>query len=67
MIRFYLGEEPLLRNVPTWQCSRKDELQYVLEHLDELVVKEVHGSGGYGMLVGPTATSDECEVFRQKL
>ena len=67
MIRFYLGEEPLLRNVPTWQCSRKDELQYVLEHLEELVVKEVHGSGGYGMLVGPTATKDECESFRQKL
>ncbi|MGB0485053.1 MAG: circularly permuted type 2 ATP-grasp protein [bacterium] len=67
MIRFYLGEEPLLRNVPTWQCSRKDELQYVLEHLEELVVKEVHGSGGYGMLVGPTATKDECELFRQKL
>ena len=67
MIRFYLGEEPLLRNVPTWQCSRKDELQYVLEHLEELVVKEVHGSGGYGMLVGPTATKEECELFRQKL
>jgi uncharacterized circularly permuted ATP-grasp superfamily protein len=67
MIQFYLGETPLLRNVPTWQCSRSDELQYVLEHLEELVVKEVHGSGGYGMLVGPSATREECEVFRKKL
>ena len=51
MIRFYLGEEPLLQNVPTWILSRPKDLQYVLSHLDELVVKEVHGAGGYGMLI----------------
>ncbi|HQD83670.1 MAG TPA: circularly permuted type 2 ATP-grasp protein, partial [Quisquiliibacterium sp.] len=51
MIRFYLGEEPILKNVPTWQCRRPDDLRYVLDHLAELVVKEVHGAGGYGMLV----------------
>ena len=67
MIRFYLGEEPLLCNVPTWQCSLPDELKYVLENLEEMVVKEVSGSGGYGMLVGPFATKEECAVFRQKL
>ena len=53
MIRFYLGEEPILQNVPTWQCKRPEDLEYVLEKLDELVVKEVQGSGGYGMLIGP--------------
>jgi uncharacterized circularly permuted ATP-grasp superfamily protein len=67
MIRFYLGEEPLLANVPTWQCSRADDLRYVLDHLAELVVKEVHGAGGYGMLVGPTSSRDELERFRQVL
>ena len=55
IVRFYLGEEPILKNVPTWRCREKDSLAYVLEHLDELVVKEVAGSGGYGMLVGPAA------------
>ena len=67
MVRFYLGEEPILRNVPTWQCARKDELKYVLEHLGELVVKEVHGSGGYGMLVGPKADKATIEAFRAKI
>jgi uncharacterized circularly permuted ATP-grasp superfamily protein len=67
MIRFYLGEEPLLANVPTWQCSRPEDLRYVLDHLAELVVKEVHGAGGYGMLVGPTSSRDEVERFRQIL
>jgi hypothetical protein len=56
MIRFYLGEEPILNNVPTWMCRKPDDLQYVLAHLHELVVKEVHGAGGYGMLIGPAAT-----------
>lgn len=65
MIRFYLGEEPILNNVPTWMCSRPDECAYVLEHLPELVVKEVHGSGGYGMLVGPKSTRAEIERFAQ--
>ncbi len=67
MVRFYLGEEPLLKNVPTWQCRRPDELAYVLDHLPELVVKEVHGAGGYGMLVGPTSSRDEIERFREVL
>ena len=67
MVRFYLGEEPILQNVPTWQCSRADELKYVLENLGELVVKEVHGSGGYGMLVGPKSTVAEIEMFRARI
>ncbi len=64
MIRFYCGEEPILSNVPTWQLSKPDDLKYALAHLEELVVKEVHGSGGYGMLVGPTASKAELEAFR---
>jgi uncharacterized circularly permuted ATP-grasp superfamily protein len=67
MVRFYLGEEPILNNVPTWQCGRSDELKYVLERLPELVVKEVHGSGGYGMLVGPKADKAQVEAFRAKI
>ncbi len=65
MVRFYLGEEPVLHNVPTWQLRRPDDLAYVLAHLPELVVKEVHGAGGYGMLVGPAASRDEIEAFRR--
>jgi uncharacterized circularly permuted ATP-grasp superfamily protein len=67
MIRFYLGEEPILANVPTWQCKRPDDLELVLDRLPELVVKEVQGSGGYGMLIGPTATKAEIAAFRQRL
>ncbi|WP_349036301.1 circularly permuted type 2 ATP-grasp protein [Pseudotabrizicola sp. 4114] len=67
MIRFYLGEEPILNNVPTWQCGKADDLKYVLSHLNELVVKEVHGSGGYGMLVGPKASADQVEMFRARI
>ncbi|HEY8354741.1 MAG TPA: circularly permuted type 2 ATP-grasp protein [Methylophilaceae bacterium] len=67
MIRFYLGEEPILSNVPTYQLSRTEDLKYVLDHLPELVVKEVQGSGGYGMLVGPTATKQEIEEFRLRI
>jgi uncharacterized circularly permuted ATP-grasp superfamily protein len=67
MVRFYLGEEPILENVPTWQCAKADDCKYVLEHLAELVVKEVHGSGGYGMLVGPKATKEEIAVFADKI
>ncbi len=67
MIRFYCGEEPILSNVPTWELSKPEDLKYVLAHLPELVVKEVHGSGGYGMLVGPTATTEEISLFRDKL
>ena len=67
MVRFYLGEEPLLQNVPTHDCSKPDELAYTLAHLDELVVKMVHGSGGYGVLVGPHASKAELAAFRAQL
>ncbi|WP_429111470.1 circularly permuted type 2 ATP-grasp protein [Aeromonas rivipollensis] len=67
MIRFYLGEEPILNNVPTWQCREPDALAYVLAHLEELVVKEVHGAGGYGMLIGPCASREELARFRELL
>ncbi len=67
MIRFYLDEEPILNNVPTWQCRKPDDLKEVLAKLPELVVKEVHGAGGYGMLVGPAASQAEIEMFRDRL
>jgi uncharacterized circularly permuted ATP-grasp superfamily protein len=67
MIEFYLGEKPILNNVPTYQCRKPDDLAYTLAHLAELVVKEVHGAGGYGMLVGPASTKDEIEAFRALL
>ena len=67
MIEFYLGEKPILENVPTHVCREPDELAYVLAHLAELVVKEVHGAGGYGMLVGPAASKAELGAFRAQL
>ncbi len=67
MVRFYLGEESLLNNVPTYMLRKPDDLKYVLEHLPELVLKEVHGAGGYGMLVGPAATKKEIEDFRARI
>src|SRR5471030_2773321 len=67
MIKFYLAEEPILNNVPTYQCRKKEDLAYTLAHLPELVVKEVHGAGGYGMLVGPASTKAEIEAFRERL
>jgi len=67
MIKFYLKEEPILANVPTWQCRDPKALAHVLENLAELVVKEVQGSGGYGMLVGPSATPAELTAFRKRL
>lgn len=67
MIRFYLGEEPILANVPTWKLAVEDDRKYVLDHLEELVVKEVQGSGGYGMLVGPTASKQEVADFRERI
>jgi uncharacterized circularly permuted ATP-grasp superfamily protein len=67
MVEFYLGEKPILHNVPTHQCREPEELKYVLAHLEELVVKEVHGAGGYGMLVGPAASKAEVEAFRAQL
>jgi uncharacterized circularly permuted ATP-grasp superfamily protein len=67
MIEFYLGEKPLLQNVPTYLCRDPQDLKYVLSHLPDLVVKEVHGAGGYGMLVGPAATRAEIATFREQL
>ena len=67
IVRFYLDEEPILKNVPTWRCREPADLAYVLDHLDELVVKEVHGSGGYGMLIGPASSKATIEAFRDKL
>ena len=67
IVEFYTGEKPLLPNVQTWRCADPDSLKYVLDNLAELVVKEVHGSGGYGMLIGPTSSKREIAKFRAKL
>ncbi|WP_299043179.1 circularly permuted type 2 ATP-grasp protein [uncultured Tateyamaria sp.] len=67
IVEFYTGEKAILKNVPTHRCSEPDALKYVLDNLADLVVKEVHGSGGYGMLVGPAASKKEIEAFRVKL
>ena len=67
IVEFYTGEPAILKNVPTWRCSEPESLAYVLDHLPELVVKEVHGAGGYGMLVGPAASKKEIAAFRKKL
>jgi len=67
IVKFYLGEEPLLKNVPTWRCREAEHLSYVLDHIEELVIKEVHGSGGYGMLIGPKADKVAIAAFRTKL
>ena len=65
MIRFYLGQSPIIGNVHTWILRREEDKNYVLAHLPELVVKEVHGAGGYGMLIGPAASQSEIEIFRK--
>lgn len=67
IVEFYTGEKPILKNVPTWRCAEKDSLAYVLDNLADLVIKEVHGSGGYGMLIGPTSTKAEIATFAKKL
>jgi uncharacterized circularly permuted ATP-grasp superfamily protein len=67
IVRFYTGEEPILKNVPTWRCREPDALKYVTDNLHELVVKEVNGSGGYGMLVGPHATREARDEFRRRV
>jgi uncharacterized circularly permuted ATP-grasp superfamily protein len=67
MIRFYLGEEPVLANVPTYLACLDKDRSYILDNLDQLVVKEVHGAGGYGMLVGPASTAQQREAFRQRI
>jgi uncharacterized circularly permuted ATP-grasp superfamily protein len=67
MIEFYLGQKPILNNVPTFMGRKPEDLQYMLAHMDELVVKEVHGAGGYGMLVGPASTRADIEAFRERV
>lgn len=67
MIRFYLGEAAILENIPTWNCARPDECAYVLDNLHELVAKEVHGSGGYGMLIGPRSTKAEVADYAARI
>jgi len=67
IMRFFLGEEPILKNVPTWRCREPEHLAYVLDNIEELVVKEVHGSGGYGMLIGPRSDKAAIAAFRAKL
>jgi uncharacterized circularly permuted ATP-grasp superfamily protein len=67
IVKFYLSEEPILKNVPTWRCRESEHLAYVLDNLEDLVVKEVHGSGGYGMLIGPKAEKAALSAFRAKL
>ena len=67
IIKFYLGEEPILPNIPTYLLTEPSDLRYVLEHLDELVVKAVGESGGYGMLIGPHSTAEEREEFRRRI
>ena len=67
IVKFFLGQEPILKNVPTWRCREPEHLSYVLDHMDELVVKEVHGSGGYGMLIGPKSDQASIAAFRAKV
>jgi len=67
MIKYYLKEDPILNNVPTYLCSRDDEKSHVLENLDKLVVKESDGAGGYGMLIGPASTKEEQNTFRERI
>ena len=67
MIKFYLGEQPILDNVETWNCEKKDHLKYVIDNISNLVIKEVDGSGGYGMLIGPKSSTVEIEEFKNKL
>src|ERR1022692_4165696 len=67
MIKYYLDQEPIIPNVPTYLANEKDDLRYILEHLPELVVKAANESGGYGMLIGPKATKAEIETFREKI
>ena len=67
MIRYYLDEEPIIPNVDTYLCSRPDDLKYVLENMENLVVKEANGAGGYGMLIGPASTKEQVAEFRKKV
>lgn len=65
IIKYYLDEEPILNNVPTYLCREEDDRKYVLDHIDQLVVKETNAAGGYGMLIGPKSTKEEHDKFRE--
>jgi len=67
IVKYYLGEDIILPNVPTYICSEPDDLKYVVEHIDQLVVKAANESGGYGMLVGPHSTKEQCAAFAEKV
>jgi len=67
LIRYYLGEDPILPNVETYLCANESDRKYVLEHLESLVVKTVDASGGYGMLIGPASTKEQREEFRRRI
>ena len=67
IIKFYLGEEPILENVETWKCYKEDEKKFVIDNIEKLVVKEVHGSGGYGLLIGSKSSKKQIEVFKKKI
>ncbi|HMQ86706.1 MAG TPA: circularly permuted type 2 ATP-grasp protein [Flavilitoribacter sp.] len=67
IIRYYLDEEPLLNNVHTYICEEKEDCKYVLDNIEQLVVKEANEAGGYGMLIGPKSTKDECSEFRKRI
>ena len=67
IIKFYTGSTPILENVETWRCSEELSLKYVIDNIEELVIKEVHGSGGYGLLIGPTSSKKERAIFLRKL
>ena len=67
IIKFYLGEDPILENVKTWKCYKDEEKKYVLANLEKLVVKEVHGSGGYGLMIGTKSSKKQIEEFRKKI
>src|SRR5512138_2214628 len=67
IVKYYLGEDIILPNVPTYICAEEDDLKYVVEHIDQLVVKAANESGGYGMLVGPHATKEGCAAFAEKV
>ena len=66
IIKFYLGKEPILENVKTWRCYKNDEMKYVLNNLNKLVVKEVHGSGGYGLMIGSKSSKKKSKAFEKK-
>ena len=67
IIKFYLGEEPILENIKTWRCYNEKEKKYVIDNMHKLVVKEVHGSGGYGMLIGTKSSKRQIEIFKRKV